>query len=593
MKLKKLLDEAGDVLLTRMISIQRGSTDTSIALREVVKFHFKLGSDQDDSDVWYVAAHHWSPSLISKNYEGSKGNRCSRQFKSLLTRYEACSHDFSMGEHVNNFQSCLNRAGVSIESADKRRLLIVQAPINPLSSVKSYFEGITSDRAVRLRSRIYEEQQREPLAVPEAVSAASPLVATVAPSPPITPSLGTYHNYIKQHYNSNKMFPRPKFLECFQMLRTYYDNFDAIECSSDPQVFLFPCRGDPRSEDCQKYGSRSRLLSTTVFCANCGKREAKSRRAQIVHQKIKFEDTNGKRTAANSATSFKNLSPGEKDARMSSLAKERRKYRRTTQRLRKGLESNKSKFKLLDCASDFRSLITSAFRTLASFSTDEKAEVKQYIIKELVGLSAGAAWEKVNDEEACDFAAYLMTEMDNKGKELAGKPSTVEFTPAIYQSAVVLYLHSKVGYNDQRKLSPLVMPSPTTMNRLLRETRLNEGYSPKIYGNFFDEYVTHKSPVIGQLVFDEMKLKTGVFWRTSDHTVCGFASANHNSTIRTILSDMIENGDDGTDEFHDMNSPAVYVNQWRFRSIYNVIHNSNFFFNSGSLGMSIRGVIFY
>ena len=170
-----------------------------------------------------------------------------------------------------------------------------------------------------------------------------------------------------------------------------------------------------------------------------------------------------------------------------------------------------------------------------------------------------------------------MTEMNNKEKELAGKPNMVKFTPAIYQSAVVLYLRSKVGYRDQRKLSPLIMPSPTTMDRLLRETRLNEGYSPKIYGNFFDEYVASNSPVIGQLIFDEMKLKTGVFWRTSDHTVCGFATANQNSTIRSVLSDMIQNGGDGTDEFYDTSSPAVYVNQWRFRSIVNVIHNSNFF----------------
>ena len=155
MKLKKLLDEAGDVLLTRMISIQRGSTDTSIALREVVKFHFKLGSDQqDDSDVWFVAAHHWSPSLISKNYVGSTtGKRPSRQFKSLLTRSEARSYKCSMEENINTFQSCLKRAGVTIEKNDYRRLLIVQAPINPLSSVRSYFNDITSDQAVRLRGR--------------------------------------------------------------------------------------------------------------------------------------------------------------------------------------------------------------------------------------------------------------------------------------------------------------------------------------------------------------------------------------------------------------------------------------------------------
>jgi Zn-dependent M16 (insulinase) family peptidase len=93
-----------------------------------------------------------------------------------------------------------------------------------------------------------------------------------------------------------------------------------------------------------------------------------------------------------------------------------------------------------------------------------------YPIKELlVGLSVGEAWNKINEEEASDFADYLMTEMDNKGKQLSGKPNAVEFTPAIYQNAVVLYLHSKVGYKNWRKLMPLVIPSPTTMNCLLCE----------------------------------------------------------------------------------------------------------------------------
>jgi hypothetical protein len=29
--------------------------------------------------------------------------------------------------------------------------------------------------------------------------------------------------------------------------------------------------------------------------------------------------------------------------------------------------------------------------------------------------------------------------------------------------------------------------------------------------------------------------------------------------------------------------PAVYVNQWRYRSTYGVLHNAEFFFNDGSL----------
>jgi hypothetical protein len=82
---------------------------------------------------------------------------------------------------------------------DERRLLFLQGPTNTLSSVVSYFEGITGDRAVRLHERILDEQNHEPLVVPEAVSAASPLVSYPAPlasSPDLTPPAFTYQNYI-------------------------------------------------------------------------------------------------------------------------------------------------------------------------------------------------------------------------------------------------------------------------------------------------------------------------------------------------------------------------------------------------------------
>jgi hypothetical protein len=327
LNLKKLLAQAGDVLLTRMIPIQRGGiSETSTALRSVVKFHFKLGPEFDDTD-FYVAAHHWAPLLISRNYKDSKGNRPSRQFKNLLTRSEAASYGCSMEEKINNFESCMKRAGISISRMDERRLLFVQGPTNTLSSVRSYFEGISGDRAVRLRERILEEQNRKPLAVPEAISLSSPLVSSSAPlasSPDLTPSAFTYQNYIRERQVkfNNKRSLHPNFLGAFQMLRKFYENFDAIECATDPKVFLYPCRGDTQSQHCLKYGLRYRQLSMAVFCDNCGQREANSRRAELHHQKKKLDDTDGKRTAADSRTSFKSLSPGKKDARMASLAKD-------------------------------------------------------------------------------------------------------------------------------------------------------------------------------------------------------------------------------------------------------------------------------
>jgi hypothetical protein len=77
-------DEAGDDLLTRMIPIKSGASELSISLRSAVKLHFKLGSEDDGLD-FCVTAHHGTPSLISKNYEGSKGNKPSRQFKILAS----------------------------------------------------------------------------------------------------------------------------------------------------------------------------------------------------------------------------------------------------------------------------------------------------------------------------------------------------------------------------------------------------------------------------------------------------------------------------------------------------------------------------
>jgi hypothetical protein len=387
--IKKLLAQAGDVVHTRMIPIQRdGISETSIALRSVVKFHFKLGPEYDNAN-FYVAAHHWPPLLICRNYKGCKGNRPLRQFKNLLTRLEAGSYNCSMEEKVNNFESCMKRAGVSIARTDQRRLLFAQGPTNTLSSVRSYFEGMTGDRAFRLRARILEEENREPLAVPEAVSSASPLVsspAQLAPSPDLTPSASTYQNYIRERQMkfNEKRSSHPKFLRAFKMLRTCYENFDAIECATDPKVFLYPCRGDPRSMHCQNYGFRFRQLATAVFCDNCGQREAKSRRAELQQQKLKFDDTDGKRTAADSHITFKSLSPGEKDARMASLANDRKIYRKTAGRLRTELKSSKAKFKLVDCASGFRSLITKSFQTLATLATEEKVEAKQHIIKELI-----------------------------------------------------------------------------------------------------------------------------------------------------------------------------------------------------------------
>ena len=60
----------------------------------------------------------------------------------------------------------------------------------------------------------------------------------------------------------------------------------------------------------------------------------------------------------------------------------------------------------------------------------------------------------MNEKEAADFASYFMDEIENKGKQLAGKLMSVNYSPALLQSTIVLYLRTRVGYKDQHALSP-------------------------------------------------------------------------------------------------------------------------------------------
>ena len=73
LKFKKLFAEAGHV--SQMIPIKPGASNhSSVALRSIVKFVFKLGPEYNNTD-FYVAAHHWPPSLIERNYLGPLSNR--------------------------------------------------------------------------------------------------------------------------------------------------------------------------------------------------------------------------------------------------------------------------------------------------------------------------------------------------------------------------------------------------------------------------------------------------------------------------------------------------------------------------------------
>jgi hypothetical protein len=104
-------------------------------------------------------------------------------------------------------------------------------------------------------------------------------------------------------------------------------------------------------------------------------KEAKSRRAELQQQKLKFDDTDGK-AAADSHITFSLYLQVRKMPRMASLANDRKIYRKTAGRLRTELSSDKIQT-FVDCAS-VRSLITEVFSNTCYSSHRKKWKPTAY-----------------------------------------------------------------------------------------------------------------------------------------------------------------------------------------------------------------------
>jgi len=204
----------------------------------------------------------------------------------------------------------------------------------------------------------------------------------------------------------------------------------------------------------------------------------------------------------------------------------------------------------------------------------------------------------LSDEERkqCgDFASVILEQMQSNAKKITKNEKGVRFSPRILRMALSIYTRSKVGYEEMRKASVEVMPSPATLNRLKSKMKTTDGTCPITYQWFFDDTVC-KIPELeraGHLMCDEMHLKSGIYWNTQSHTLVGFASDSEQLNLADelhALNDVLEGTEINILEtqtkiqsFENKNSNAKKVNQWRFCSIKGVIHNTEYFFNSGSL----------
>ena len=85
---------------------------------------------------------------------------------------------------------------------------------------------------------------------------------------------------------------------------------------------------------------------------------------------------------------------------------------------------------------------------------------------------------------------------------------------------------------------------------------------------------------------DEMKLKDNIFWNCQSNKMVGFTCGCNSLDLKSELIQFLKgDGDkpDNTNSDKEVHKAVTYVNQWRFRSIYNETRTIEFFYNSGSL----------
>ena len=63
-------------------------------------------------------------------------------------------------------------------------------------------------------------------------------------------------------------------------------------------------------------------------------------------------------------------------------------------------------------------------------------------------------------------------------------------------------------------------PHPWTLLSYKRKGRIDQGYNTKLYSRLHDKFVSRKEEkIVGYLIVDKMKLKSGVLFDTNMHEV--------------------------------------------------------------------------
>ena len=238
------------------------------------------------------------------------------------------------------------------------------------------------------------------------------------------------------------------------------------------------------------------------------------------------------------------------------------------------------------------------------FMNDIRTSTKHSILREMIVscLQSDDEFDDIQNTEIDEFSSFLIQQMTNfKLKHSPNKEKGIRYSSQIIRLALSVWSRTKAGYNEIQKHSTfLCLPTPRHLRKLKKKMQIREGFNPTIYQRLDMALNQTNECRIGQLLFDELKLKKQLLINTKSNEVIGLVSDS--GKIEDVLKDDMKNligynksntsnnkskKDDSNldDDEKDMSDVgiATYVNLFRFRNLFNQCYNLEYYYSDGTM----------
>ena len=387
--------------------------------------------------------------------------------------------------------------------------------------------------------------------------------------PPTIPNVTHLKDFLKKQYGSLKrhnldFYEDNSVQEMAKLLVVYHEYKDSFIISHSDTMKYYPCHGYNLTIDkdkCSYFSLRKRNYDI-VLCCNC-----QIRKDFVLRKRKRMV------ACPTRARPFSNLNPKEKvdayEQRYKKVRSVSMRYNRLVSKL-----NNMEDSLIIRHNTPVNDIFDKVFDYISKHWNYSKSEINKMFLELELGTNDKTS-SNIDERNKC--VSYISENIQNMKNKLDGKHGSNRFSAHTINIALSLFLRSKRGYEDLRASGLICLPSPQALSKRASKCKVQSGGDPSIYLMLKDEISASPDDIVGHIMMDEIKLKNGISFNCKSKEIVGFIPEEMDT------KNMLENILDMNKKHKKGKVVSVYANQWRFRSTKGLVHNSDFYFNNGSL----------